>query len=86
MYPDGGALSAKRPPSVLVSTGTDKAAVVDHSDPELRSCEAKLIGLIRNHWALDFGTREVRLVIEYQDNVPVLIRVTENIVKEEKLK
>jgi hypothetical protein len=85
MYPDGGAISAKRPPSVLVSSGTEKAAV-DHSDPELRSCEAKLIGLIRNHWALDFGTREVRLVIEYQDNVPVLIRVTENVVKEEKLK
>jgi len=59
---------------------------VDRSDPGLRSCEAKLIGLIRDPWALDFGTREVRLVIEYQDGVPVLIRITENVVKEEKLK
>lgn len=52
----------------------------------LKSCEAKLVSLIRNHWALDFGTREVRLTIEYQDKVPVLIRVTENVVREEKLR
>lgn len=52
----------------------------------IRSCEAKLIDSIHNHWALDFGTREVRLLIEYQDKVPVLIRVTENTVREEKLK
>lgn len=55
-------------------------------DPGVRPCEAKLIDLIGNHWALEFGTREVRLVIEYQDKVPVLIRVTENVIKEEKLK
>jgi hypothetical protein len=52
----------------------------------LKSCEAKLLALINNHWALEFGTREVRLVIEYQDKVPVLIRVTQNVVREEKLK
>lgn len=52
----------------------------------LKSCEAKLVSLIRNHWALDFGTREVRLTIEYQDKVPVLIRVTQNVVREEKLR
>lgn len=85
MYPDGGALSTKRPPSVLVSSGAEKTTV-DHSDPGLRSFEAKLIDLIRNGWALEFGTREVRLVIEYQDKVPVLIRICENVVKEEKLK
>ncbi|MDR7555329.1 MAG: hypothetical protein QN157_06940 [Armatimonadota bacterium] len=55
-------------------------------DGDLRSCEAKLLSYIRNHWALEFGTREVRLVIEYQNGVPVLIRVTGNIVKEEKLR
>lgn len=55
-------------------------------EPTLRSCEAKLLSYIRNHWAVDFGTREVRLVIEYQDGVPVLIRVTANRVTEEKLR
>ena len=83
MYPDGGAIPPKRP--VLLSNGGDKATV-DHADPGLRSCETKLLGLIRNRWALEFGTREVRLMIEYQDKVPVLIRITENVVKEEKLK
>lgn len=34
---------------------------------DLRSCEAKLICCIRNDWALEFGSREVRLVIEYQE-------------------
>lgn len=52
----------------------------------LRSCEAKLLACIRNDWALDYGTREVRLVIEYQDHTPVLIRVTMNTVKEEKFR
>ncbi|HEU4679278.1 MAG TPA: hypothetical protein VFS35_07140 [Terrimicrobiaceae bacterium] len=52
----------------------------------MRSCEAKLLACIRNDWALDFGTREVRLVIEYQDHTPVLIRVTMKTVKEEKLR
>lgn len=63
--------------------------LLDRISPEeesLRPCEAKLLNLIRNRWALDFGTREVRLVIEYQDRFPVLIRVTGNVVKEEKLK
>ncbi|MCL6553193.1 MAG: hypothetical protein K6W08_08750 [Firmicutes bacterium] len=55
-------------------------------DGDLRPCEAKLLAYIRNHWALEFGTREVRLVIEYQNGVPVLIRVTGNIVREEKLR
>jgi hypothetical protein len=59
---------------------------LSHADPALRPCEAKLLTCIRNHWALDYGTREVRLVIEYQDGVPVLIRVTGNIVREEKLR
>lgn len=52
----------------------------------LRSCEARLIACIRNDWALAFGSRKVRLVIEYQEGVPVLIRVTENAITEEKLK
>ncbi|MBI3974953.1 MAG: hypothetical protein HY334_01015 [Armatimonadetes bacterium] len=51
----------------------------------LRSCEARLIASIRNDWAVQFGSREVRLIIEYQDGVPVLIRVVESSVKEEKL-
>jgi len=55
-------------------------------DVDLRPCEAKLLAYIRNHWALEFGTREVRLVIEYQNGVPVLIRVTGNVVREEKLR
>jgi len=59
---------------------------LSQTEPTLRSCEAKLLGLIRDRWALDFGSREVRLLIEYQDGVPVLIRVTGNSVKEEKLK
>ena len=59
---------------------------LERGDETLRSCEAKLVSFIRDHWALDFGTREVRLVIEYQDRLPVLIRVTGNVVKEEKLK
>jgi hypothetical protein len=54
--------------------------------PGLRSCEAKLLARIHNDWALDFGTREIRLLIEYQDGVPVLIRVTDNTVREEKLR
>ncbi len=54
--------------------------------PALKPCESKLIANIRRDWALKFGSREVRLVIEYQDGVPVLIRVTGNRVKEEKLK
>ena len=83
MYPDGGAISSKRA-SVLVSSGTDNAGL-DRSN-ELRSCEAKLLALMHHHWALEFGSREVRLVIEYQDKVPVLIRILENVVKEEKLK
>jgi hypothetical protein len=52
----------------------------------LRPCEAKLLTRIHNEWALDFGTREIRLLIEYQDGVPVLIRVTDNTVREEKLR
>lgn len=59
---------------------------MEQADNVLRGCEAKLIDFIRNHWTLDYGSREVCLIIEYQDNVPVLIRVTENVVKEEKLK
>ncbi len=52
----------------------------------LRSCEARLIACIRDDWALTFGSRKVRLVIEYQEGVPVLNRVTENAITEEKLK
>ncbi|MDQ7857912.1 MAG: hypothetical protein QN174_02455 [Armatimonadota bacterium] len=63
-----------------------EAVTVPGGEQALRPCEAKLVACIRNHWALDFGTREVRLVIEYQDGVPVLIRVTGNIVREEKLR
>ncbi len=60
--------------------GAEAAAV------PLRSCEAKLIASIREDWALKFGSREVRLIIEYQDGLPVLIRITDNKVKEEKLR
>ncbi len=59
---------------------------VGRSEPALRSCEVTLIARIRNDWAVQFGSRDVRLIIEYQDGVPVLIRVTANTVKEEKLK
>jgi len=59
---------------------------MEPSDVALRGCEVKLIDFIRNHWTLEYGSREVRLIIEYQDKVPVLIRVTENVIKEEKLK
>lgn len=62
------------------------AAAAARPEPALRSCEAKLLSCIRNHWAVEFGTREVRLVIEYQNGVPVLIRVTANRVTEEKLR
>lgn len=55
-------------------------------DFPLKSCEAKLLAYIRGDWAVDYGTREVRLVIEYQDKTPVLIRVTRNAVTEEKLR
>lgn len=72
-----------RQPRPLPDTLLDR---LEPGDESLRSCEAKLVSFIRNHWALDFGTREVRLVIEYQDRLPVLIRVTGNVVKEEKLK
>ena len=54
--------------------------------PGLRSCAAKLLARIHNDWVLDFGTREIRLLIEYQDGVPVLIRVADNTVREEKLR
>jgi hypothetical protein len=61
----------------IIGTGTD---------PALRSCEAKLLAHIRTDWAVDYGTREVKLLIEYQDGAPVLIRVTKSTVKEEKLR
>jgi hypothetical protein len=89
MYLDGGAVSVRRPSSGIVSSERahkPEADTVNLPDAGVRSCEAKLLGLIRNRWALEFGTREVRLVIEYQDKVPVLIRITGNVVKEEKLK
>ncbi len=59
---------------------------VEQWEPALRSCEARLIARIRNDWALRFGSREVQLVIEYGDGLPVLIRVMENRIAEEKLK
>ncbi len=60
--------------------------VVDRAVPMLTPCEAKLIARIRNDWAVDYGAREIQLVIEYQDRTPVLIRITMNTVKEEKLR
>lgn len=90
--------AADRPGSAVDKTGKAANRVVDRTDSavvrtpaptpdgDLRPCEAKLLAYIRNHWALEFGTREVRLVIEYQNGVPVLIRVTGNIVREEKLR
>jgi hypothetical protein len=63
-----------------------RGVTAGQAEPVLRSCEAKLIDYIRNHWALEFGSREVRLIIEYQNGVPVLVRVTENTVREEKLR
>jgi hypothetical protein len=51
---------------------------MDRPHENLRSCEAKLIEAIRNDWALDCGSREVVLVIEYEDGVPVTIRAAEN--------
>ena len=59
---------------------------LERHDQELRSCESKLLALIRTRWALEYGTRRVGLIIEYQDRVPVLIRIVENSVAEEKLK
>ena len=67
-------------------TGHASDETVDLLEQTLRSCEAKLITYIRKDWALAFGTREVQLVIEYQEGEPVLIRVTDNKVTEEKLK
>ncbi len=64
--------------------GTEK--VTRPVNPALRSCEAKLLACIRNDWAVDYGTREVRLIIEYQSRTPVLIRVIKNTVTEEKLR
>lgn len=73
-------------PPITRQSGNGPDKVSHPASPALRSCEAKLLACIRNDWALDFGTREVRLVIEYQDHTPVLIRVTMNTVKEEKLR
>lgn len=80
--------SGVRPTDLRVGPdGTRSApAGAEPSVSALKSCESKLIASIRGDWALEFGSREVRLVIEYQDGVPVLIRVTGNAVKEEKLK
>jgi hypothetical protein len=64
----------------------DERTRLDRQDPALRSCESKLLALIRNRWALEFGTRRVGLIIEYQDRIPVLIRIVENSITEEKLK
>lgn len=58
----------------------------DRLESPLKSCEARLLACIRGDWAVEYGTREVRLLIEYQDGTPVLIRVTANAVKEEKLR
>ncbi len=52
----------------------------------LRSCEQKLIERIRA-WALPYGSREVTIRIEYQDHVPVMIRVLEQLsMQEERLR
>ena len=89
MYPRGGAVSSggetateaeSRPSAVRGLSPSARPAA------GFRSCEAKLMARIHNEWALDFGTREIRLLIEYQDGVPVLIRVTDNTVREEKLR
>ena len=73
------------PPTIRqLRNGPEK---VSHPEgPALRSCEAKLLATIRNEWAVDYGSREVQLIIEYQDRTPVLIRVTMNTVKEEKFR
>ena len=90
MYPSGGAVSPA-PETRMEAEPRLRSPAVRSLAPNptvagLRSCEAKLLARIHNEWALDFGTREVRLLIEYQDGVPVLIRVTDNTVREEKLR
>ncbi len=72
--------------NALSGAATGAARGAEAAAVSLRSCEAKLIASIREDWALQFGSREVRLIIEYQDGLPVLIRVTDNKVKEEKLR
>ncbi len=72
--------------SIVRQAGHGPEKISRPESPALRSCEAKLLDRIRNDWAVDYGAREVRLVIEYQDHTPVLIRVTMNTVKEEKFR
>ena len=67
-------------------SGDGSQKVTRPFSPALRSCEAKLLASIRNDWAVDHGSREIQLIIEYQDRAPVLIRVTRNTVKEEKFR
>ncbi|MGH2395633.1 MAG: hypothetical protein ACRDFW_01315 [bacterium] len=76
----------RQTPPIIRQLGNGPEKVAHPEGPALRSCEAKLLACIRNDWAVDYGTREVRLVIEYQDRTPVLIRVTMNTVKEEKFR
>lgn len=90
MYPSGGAVSSDGETAMEVESRSRSPAVrsiaPNPAVAGVRSCEAKLMARIHNEWALDFGTREIRLLIEYQDGVPVLIRVTDNTVREEKLR
>lgn len=74
------------PPTIRQSRNGPPEKVSHPAEPALRSCEAKLLASIRNDWAVDYGAREVRLVIEYQDRTPVLIRVTMNTITEEKFR
>ncbi|HET7852954.1 MAG TPA: hypothetical protein VFM04_00645 [Candidatus Methylomirabilis sp.] len=73
-------------PPIIRQSGNGPEKVSHPVGPALRSCEAKLLACIRDEWAVEYGSREVRLVIEYQDRTPVLIRVTMNTVTEEKLR
>ena len=52
----------------------------------LRSCEKKLIERLRQK-AVPYGTLEVAVQVEYQDGVPVMVRLKEQVaIQEEKLR
>lgn len=57
----------------------------DDSEKPLRSAELRLIQWIRRH-AIPYGTVTARLQIEFQDHVPVMVRLMRPILEEEKLR
>lgn len=55
------------------------------SGEPLRSCELKLIQWIRRR-AVPYGTVTAQLQVEFQDNVPVMVRLVGPLMEEEKLR